>query len=96
MDVRHPFSRRRFFGGVAAAVGALGLKPASIFAQGQTAQFRGGERRVRRLRQAGQQREQLGPARERHAGDERRLEVRQPLRLSRRQRHAQRSPTSTA
>ena len=23
MDVRHPFSRRRFFGGVAAAVGAL-------------------------------------------------------------------------
>ncbi len=43
MDVRHPFSRRRFFGGVAAAVGALGLKPSSIFAQGQTAQFRGGE-----------------------------------------------------
>ena len=33
MDVRHPFSRRRFFGGVAAAVGALGLKPASLLGQ---------------------------------------------------------------
>ena len=43
MDVRHPFSRRRFFGGVAAAVGALGLKPSSVFAQARTAQFRGGE-----------------------------------------------------
>jgi histidinol-phosphate aminotransferase len=44
MDVRHPLSRRRFFGGVAAAMGALGLRPsAGLFAQGQTAQFRGGE-----------------------------------------------------
>jgi histidinol-phosphate aminotransferase len=44
MDVRHPLSRRRFFGGVAAAMGALGLRPGGgLFAQGQTAQFRGGE-----------------------------------------------------
>ena len=44
MDVRHPLSRRRFFGGVAAAMGVLGLRPTSgLFAQGQTAQFRGGE-----------------------------------------------------
>ena len=43
MVVRHPFSRRRFFGGVAAAVGALGLKPASVFGQVRTEQFRGGE-----------------------------------------------------
>mgnify|MGYP003382599433 CR=1 FL=1 len=41
MDVRHPFSRRRFFGGVAAAVGALGLKPASVFGQARTQQFGG-------------------------------------------------------
>ena len=40
MDVRHPFSRRRFFGGVAAAFGALGLNPTSLFAQVQTEQFR--------------------------------------------------------
>jgi histidinol-phosphate aminotransferase len=44
MDVRHPLSRRRFFGGVAAAMGALGLRPSSaLFAQGQTAQFRGSD-----------------------------------------------------
>ena len=44
MDVRHPFSRRRFVGGVAAAFGALGLKPGStLFAQGGTAQFRGSD-----------------------------------------------------
>ena len=44
MDVRHPLSRRRFFGGVAAAMGALGLRPSGeLFAQGQTAQFGGGE-----------------------------------------------------
>ncbi len=44
MDVRHPLSRRRFFGGVAAAMGVLGLRPTSgLFAQGQTAQFGGGE-----------------------------------------------------
>ena len=43
MDVRHPFSRRRFFGGVAAAVGALGLKPASLLGQVRTEQFTGGE-----------------------------------------------------
>lgn len=43
MDARHPFSRRRFVGGVAAAFGAMGLKPSALFAQGQTAQFRGGE-----------------------------------------------------
>ena len=30
MDVRHPLSRRRFFGGVAAAMGVLGLRPSSI------------------------------------------------------------------
>lgn len=42
MNVR-PFSRRRFVGGVAAAVGALGLRrDAELFAQGQTAQFTGG------------------------------------------------------
>ena len=44
MDVRHPLSRRRFFGGVAAAMGVLGLRPSSsLFAQGQTAQFRGSD-----------------------------------------------------
>jgi len=43
MEVRHALSRRRFFGGVAAAVGALGLKPASVFGQVRTEQFRGGE-----------------------------------------------------
>ena len=43
MSVR-PFSRRDFVGGVAAAVGALGLRPgAELLAQGQTAQFTGGE-----------------------------------------------------
>jgi histidinol-phosphate aminotransferase len=42
MDVRHPLSRRRFFGGVAATVGALGLRPsAELFAQARTAQFAG-------------------------------------------------------
>ena len=44
MDVRLPLSRRRFFGGVATAMGVLGLRPTSgLFAQGQTAQFGGGE-----------------------------------------------------
>jgi histidinol-phosphate aminotransferase len=44
MDVRHPLSRRRFFGGVAAAVGVLGLRPSSsLLAQGGTAQFRGSD-----------------------------------------------------
>src|SRR5688572_6543417 len=44
MDVRHPLSRRRFFGGVAAAMGVLGLRPTSeLFAQGGTAQFRGSD-----------------------------------------------------
>lgn len=43
MDVRHPFSRRRFFGGVAAAAGVLGLKPTSLFGQVRTEQFSGGE-----------------------------------------------------
>jgi histidinol-phosphate aminotransferase len=43
MKVR-PFSRRHFVGGVAAAVGALGLRPdAELFAQGQTPQFTGGD-----------------------------------------------------
>ena len=43
MKVR-PFSRRHFVGGVAAAVGALSLRPdAELFAQGQTAQFTGGD-----------------------------------------------------
>jgi histidinol-phosphate aminotransferase len=44
MNVRHALSRRRFFGGVAAAVGVLGLRPSgSLFAQARTAQFTGGE-----------------------------------------------------
>ncbi len=43
MDVRHPFSRRRFFGGVAAAVGALGIDPKFSFGQVRTEQFTGGE-----------------------------------------------------
>ena len=44
MNVRQPFSRRRFVGGVAAAVGAMGLRPdAELFAQGQTQQFTGGD-----------------------------------------------------
>ena len=44
MNVRQPFSRRRFVGGVAAAVGAMGLRPgAELLAQGQTAQFTGGD-----------------------------------------------------
>jgi histidinol-phosphate aminotransferase len=44
MNVRHPLSRRRFFGGVATALGALGLRPSSgLFAQGGTAQFRGSD-----------------------------------------------------
>src|SRR5262245_56486751 len=44
MDVRHPLSRRRFFGGVAAAMGVLGLRPMpELFAQGGTAQFRGSD-----------------------------------------------------
>ncbi|MGH9387700.1 MAG: pyridoxal phosphate-dependent aminotransferase [Vicinamibacterales bacterium] len=44
MDVRHPLSRRRFFGGVAAAMGVLGLRPTSaLSAQGGTAQFRGSD-----------------------------------------------------
>jgi histidinol-phosphate/aromatic aminotransferase/cobyric acid decarboxylase-like protein len=43
MSVRQ-FSRRHFVGGVAAAVGAMGLRPdAQLLAQGQTAQFTGGE-----------------------------------------------------
>jgi histidinol-phosphate aminotransferase len=42
MDVRLSLSRRRFFGGVAAAMGVLGFRPPSdLFAQGGTAQFRG-------------------------------------------------------
>src|SRR6187401_2318710 len=44
MDVRHPLSRRRFFGGVAATVGALGLRPtADLLAQGGTAQLKGSD-----------------------------------------------------
>jgi len=43
MDVRLSLSRRRFFGGAAAFMAALGLRPsaADLFAQGQTQQFRG-------------------------------------------------------
>ena len=52
MDVRHPLSRRRFFGGVAAAMGVLGLRPSSsLFAQGQTAQFRGSDAEYDYMRQ---------------------------------------------
>jgi histidinol-phosphate aminotransferase len=43
MNVRHPLSRRGFFGGMAAAVGALGLKPSAVFGQARTEQFMGGE-----------------------------------------------------
>jgi histidinol-phosphate aminotransferase len=44
MDVRHPLSRRRFFGGVAATLGMLGLRPGTgVFAQGGTSQFRGSD-----------------------------------------------------
>jgi len=44
MDVRLSLSRRRFFGGVAAAMGVLGLRPSSsLFAQARTAQFTGSE-----------------------------------------------------
>ena len=43
MDVR-PFSRRQFVGGVAATIGALSFRPeAELLAQGQTAQFSGGD-----------------------------------------------------
>jgi len=43
MDVRLSLSRRRFFGGAATFMAALGLRPsaADLFAQGQTQQFRG-------------------------------------------------------
>ena len=43
MDVRPPVSRRRRFGGVAAAVGALGIDPKFSFGQVRTEQFTGGE-----------------------------------------------------
>ena len=44
MNVRSPFSRRRFVGGVAAAVGALSLRSdVEARAQGQTPQFTGGD-----------------------------------------------------
>ena len=44
MNVRHPFSRRQFVGGVAAAVGGLSLRrDAELLAQGQTAQFTGSD-----------------------------------------------------
>jgi len=44
MDVRQPVSRRRFFGGVAATVGVLGLRPGvDLLAQGGTQQFRGSD-----------------------------------------------------
>lgn len=43
MDFRQSLSRRRFFGGVAAAVGALGVKPSLSFGQVRTEQFTGGE-----------------------------------------------------
>ncbi len=44
MDVRQPVSRRQFVGGVAATIGALGLRPeASLVAQGGTQQYRGSD-----------------------------------------------------
>jgi histidinol-phosphate aminotransferase len=45
MDVRLPLSRRRFFGGVATAMGVLGLRPSpeTLFAQGGTGQFTGSD-----------------------------------------------------
>jgi histidinol-phosphate aminotransferase len=42
MDARYALSRRRFFGGVAAAMGVLGLRP-NLLAQGGTAQFKGSD-----------------------------------------------------
>ena len=42
MDVRQPVSRRRFVGGVATVLGALGLGPNALFAQGR----QGGGRRA--------------------------------------------------
>jgi histidinol-phosphate aminotransferase len=42
MDARYALSRRKFFGGVAAAMGVLGLRP-SLLAQGGTAQFKGSD-----------------------------------------------------
>ena len=88
MDVRLPLSRRRFFGGAATFMAALGLRPsaADLFAQGQTQQFRGTDADYDSLRQAGEQREQLRSARVGHESDERRVEVCQSLRLSGRQR----------
>jgi len=44
MIIRQPFSRRQFVGSVAAAVGALSLRPETgVLAQGQTAQFTGSD-----------------------------------------------------
>ena len=44
MHVRQPLSRRRFFGGVAATVGVLGLRPSvDLLAQGGTQQFKGSD-----------------------------------------------------
>jgi histidinol-phosphate aminotransferase len=43
MNVRQPVSRRRFFGGVAATAGALGLSRIDLFAQAQTQQFSGAD-----------------------------------------------------
>ena len=89
MNVRQQLSRRKFFGGVAATVGALSLRTESeVFAQALagTQRFRRQRCGLRPHGQARQQREQLGPARAGDEGDERRVEVRQPLRLPRWQR----------
>ena len=43
MNVRQPVSRRRFFGGMAATAGVLGLSRIDVFAQARTQQFSGSD-----------------------------------------------------
>ena len=92
MEFKHAVSRRRFVGGLAAALGYVSAGTGlDVFAQGRaagqgrpsgaaaSAADRGG---LRRAGQAGQQREQLGHTRLGDEGHGRRLEVRWSLRLS--------------
>ena len=95
-------SRRNFVGGIAAALGYLGVGPeVDLFAQTQGAagaapRPRRTDGRLRLVRQAREQRKQLRPARVGDEGDEQRLEVLQPLRLSRTATSCRRSPSITA
>ena len=62
MDVRLPFSRRRFFGGVATAMGVLGLRPTpELFAQGGTAQFAGSDADYDRFAKLASNENNFGP-----------------------------------